>query len=423
MRQNAANWVELAGKVWHFRRDALAGDEVRELGVRREELRRSLAERADAGKLRLGIEELEGVLRRTGGAVYPKSFLVEAVEFCLVAAIVILGIRTYFVQPFKIPTNSMWPTYHGMKGVNRPPGAPVPGLLGSAFRYLALGAEQREMIAPRTGEVSAQFFAGTLQLAYTVRNDRSWLFIPDQFREYTLYVDGVATSVRVPADFGDFDELFLETFFADGAALTRQYRKAAADGGVADGVQRRDDTSHDLAQVRRVPLGRTVRAGEPLLRFEILTGDQLVADRISYHFVRPRAGQGFVFRTGRIPGISQDQYFIKRLIGAPGDRIEIREPVIFRNGAPITGSRAFELNANRTSPYRGYFNATHDDPRFTQLFKGQVITVPKDAYLALGDNSGDSLDGRFWGFVPATEVVGRPLFIYYPFTRRWGPAR
>ena len=54
------------------------------------------------------------VLRRTGGAIYPKTALIENVEFFLVAAIVILGIRTYFVQPFKIPTNSMWPTYNGM---------------------------------------------------------------------------------------------------------------------------------------------------------------------------------------------------------------------------------------------------------------------------------------------------------------------
>ena len=49
--------------------------------------------------------------------------------------------------------------------------------------------------------------------------------------------------------------------------------------------------------------------------------------------------------------------------------------------------------------------------------------VPESSYLALGDNSMNSFDGRFWGFVPAKDVVGRPLFIYYPFTRRWGPAK
>jgi len=138
-------------------------------------------------------------------------------------------------------------------------------------------------------------------------------------------------------------------------------------------------------------------------------------------------GQGFVFRTDNIPEIVRrygDQYFIKRLIGVPGDRIEIREPMIYRNGAPITGSRAFDLNARRVFPYNGYLNASPEgDPSFSQLFKGETITVPDHSYLALGDNSGNSFDGRFWGFVPARDVVGRPLFIYYPFTRRWGTAK
>ena len=110
MRENAANWLELADKVWHYRRDRLTAAEASELKARTDDLRQRMKERADAAKLKLIIEELEGVLRRTGGAVYPKSALVENVEFFLVAAIVILGIRTYFVQPFKIPTTSMWPT-------------------------------------------------------------------------------------------------------------------------------------------------------------------------------------------------------------------------------------------------------------------------------------------------------------------------
>jgi signal peptidase I len=57
------------------------------------------------------------------------------------------------------------------------------------------------------------------------------------------------------------------------------------------------------------------------------------------------------------------------------------------------------------------------------LGRGQTLTVPPHAFFALGDNSFNSADGRYWGFVPAADVVGRPLFVYYPFTRRWGPAR
>jgi signal peptidase I len=68
-------------------------------------------------------------------------------------------------------------------------------------------------------------------------------------------------------------------------------------------------------------------------------------------------------------------------------------------------------------------NAQHDDSRYSILFPGEPVTVPPRSYLALGDNSHNSMDGRYWGFVPEKDVVGKPLFIYYPFTSRWGTSR
>jgi signal peptidase I len=111
-----------------------------------------------------------------------------------------------------------------------------------------------------------------------------------------------------------------------------------------------------------------------------------------------------------------EQYYIKRLVGTPGDTLEVREPVLYRNGQPITGADAFAANASREGKYAGYFAQQRLSP-------GQTVTVPPDSYFAMGDNSGNSADGRYWGFVPAKDVVGRPLFVYFPFTRHWGPAR
>jgi len=419
MRDNAANWLELAARVWNYRRDRLSPKESDELVARSGELRRLLRGGADAGKLKLGIESLEGVLVRTGGAVYPKSSLVENVEFFLVAAIVILGIRTYFVQPFKIPTNSMWPTYYGMTADNLPPGAPAPNAAEALFRFVAFGAWRYSAVAPRDGQIYVPFFVRgeSAGVAYTVREGRTWLVFPAKVKEYTFYVDGAPASVRVPFDFSDFDEIFLKTYFPDRAALLEQLRRA--------GVQA-DAARPEAFLTEPIPIGRSVRAGEPIVRFDIVTGDQLFVDRVSYNFVRPRPGQGFVFRTDNIPDIARaygDQYFIKRLVGVPGDSIEIREPMIYRNGAPISGSEAFELNGRRAGPYQGYSNAVHEDTRFNLLFAGEAVTVPEHGYLALGDNSHNSFDGRFWGYVPYKDVVGRPLFIYYPFTRRWGTAK
>src|SRR5580698_10201560 len=176
MRDNAANWLELADKVWSYRRDELNSQESDELVGRTRDLRRLVKDRADAARLKLGIESLEGVLVRTGGAIYPKTSLVENVEFFPIAAIVILGIRTYFVQPFKIPTNSMWPTYYGMTAENLPPGTPAPHLAGQLFRFVAYGAKRFTMTAPRDGALSVPLFINgdTVSIAYTVKDGRSW---------------------------------------------------------------------------------------------------------------------------------------------------------------------------------------------------------------------------------------------------------
>jgi len=421
MRENAANWLELAEKIYHFRRDVLSSAQLGKLTQQIDSLREGIKLRLDAAKLKLRIEQAEGVMRETGGAVYPKNALVENVEFFVVAALVILGIRTYFAQPFKIPTNSMWPTYYGMTGENQSTKAEAPGKIEQVFRFLAFGAQRFEASAPCSGEVTAPFFNNG-RMAYTIQPDRNWLIFPAQVKEYTFYVDGSPSSVRVPMDFGDFDRMVIETYFGSERNFAESWSRLARSGVTTESLLKVDTNAGTIASVRRIPLGRTVKTGQALLRFDLLTGDQLFVDRMSYHFIQPKPGQGFVFRTGNIPGIGQDQYYIKRLIGIPGDVIEIKEPAVYRNGAPITGSDAFAANANRSGLYRGYFNA---DPRYgaKYLQVGEKLTVPMNGFFAMGDNSGNSQDGRYWGFVPLRDAVGRPLVIYYPFTARWGPAR
>jgi signal peptidase I len=423
MRENAENWLQLADKIHHYQRDKLTAAQAQALLQKTVDLRNRLKQRADASKLKQGIEVLEGALRPIGGTFYPKSAVVENVEFFLMAVIIVLGIRTYFLQPFKIPTNSMWPTYFGMKGENFPPGTAAPGIPERIFRFVAFGAQPRVAVAPRDGELAVPLFAnGTL--AYTVRSDHKWLVVPTEVREYTFYVDGAEATVRVPLDFHDFDRLVQETIFGDADRFARYLETAGRQNEIERLPIQLRESSGDTAPGYLVKLGKIVHAGEPIVRFDILTGDQLFVDRLTYHFVRPHIGDGFVFRTKNIAGIGLDQYYVKRLVGLPGDTLEIREPVLYRNGGPITGAPAFAKNANREGLYRGYFN-TPRDPRYggSYLFKGETLAVPAQVFFALGDNSKDSQDGRYWGFVPEKDVVGRPLFIYYPFTRRWGPAR
>ncbi len=422
MRENADNWLHLADKIGHYRRDELTSVQLQDLRAKSADLRLRLRQRADASRLKLGIEGLEGVLRQIGGTFYPKSAIVENVEFFLVAAIIVLGIRTFFLQPFKIPTNSMWPTYYGMTAENLPPGAPAPGALGRAFRFVAFGAQRRVAIAPNDGEVSLKFFASGYA-AFTYRPARKWLVIPTEVREYTFYVDGAEVPVQVPADFADFDRVVQETLLG-GTSAGRFIEQARLRGAVSRSEIELREGAGDVRAVYLVKLGRTVRAGDPIVRFDVMTGDQLFVDRLSYHFVRPKVGDGFVFRTRNIAYIGADQYYVKRLVGLPGDNLEIRPPVLYRNGKPITGAGAFKLNADRIGQYQGYTSGLRGGEfNLGWLAPGDTLKVADHSFFALGDNSGNSRDGRYWGFVPEKDVVGRPLFIYYPFTRRWGPAR
>lgn len=413
-RRLASDWLELADKVFHYRRDVLAETERTELIDAAGAVRQLLREKADTAKLKLGIDGLERVLHRVGGSHYPKSGLVENVEFFLVAAIVILGLRAFYIQPFKIPTNSMWPSYYGMTGEVFHSAAEEPTQAAELLRFATVGAKTRRVDAPESGEVLLPLNPG-MRVLYAEVPGRDWIVLPAKQREYRLLVGQRMATVRVPMDF-DMDWVLRDAYFPGDKRNLAEIATAERDAGRL--VQATVNTNAGPQRIELLRTGKTVRAGERILSFDILTGDQLFVDRVSYHFVRPRVGDGFVFRTGNIPDLARmggDQYYIKRLVGVPGDELRIERPVLYRNGAPITGSPAFGKNAKEQDRYVGY--------RAEGSFRGGVtVKVGPDQYMAMGDNSANSLDGRYWGTVPAKDVVGRPLFIYYPFTKRWGPA-
>lgn len=410
MRQHASNWLELADKVEHYRRDVLAPAELIELRQEKEGLKRLVKEKAAASDLKLGIESLEGVLQKTGGTFYPKSTTVEYVEFFLVAAIVILGIRAFFFQPFKIPTNSMWPSYNGMTGQVFTSAQEEPGKFAQGLRFLTQLAVAHRVDAPVSGEVRVPVQIGRNPSTGEIQaflekpraqKGRKWLVIPTTKWVYRLFVNSTPVEITVPGDF-DLKKVIMDAYF-DGAE----------DFPI--------DTSAVTSSRGYVSTGKNVQEGDRILSFDVITGDQLFVDRISYHFTKPEVGDGFVFRTDNIPNLHRmmngpnEQYYIKRLVGVPGDTLEIQEPVLLRNGKPIEGAPAFAANASREGNFPGY-------RPLGLMAAGKSVEIPAGEYMAVGDNSASSLDGRYWGTIPEKDVIGKPLFIYYPFNSHWGPA-
>lgn len=162
----------------------------------------------------------------------------------------------------------------------------------------------------------------------------------------------------------------------------------------------------------------------------LLVGDHVFVDRLTstgkehwYTFFMPyreiHRGDIAVFPAPAQPGM----YLVKRIIGVPGDRIHLRNGVVFLNG--VAQKEPYTYNdpesAPAYNPYADNFPAVSPG-RFSDVtdywrselprhIEGDDLVVPKGFYFAMGDHREVSLDSRYWGFVPRQNILGSPLFI------------
>ncbi len=419
IRKQAAEHAEMARKIINYRKDVLDEKAIAELeAVRRDAFGCAKDKSFSQEMLAEKSGGWEAILRRHGGKIYPKTFWSDNLETFLVAAIVVLGVRAFFLQPFIIPTNSMYPTYSGMyhqiyDAEDRP------SLLAQPFRFLLLGARNQEIEAPVQGRVRIPLLyketrgEGTrARAAFDVVDGRKWLIVPTKLKRYPLLIGDARVDFKVPLDF-DADSVLLDRFFPGKESWTEVIASERATGRF-----RRDGNHRAMIEVGN----QEFMPGETVLNFDVLSGDALFVDRFTYHFFPPKVGDPIVFRTGTIhypPQPLGEKYYIKRLAGAEGDVLAIDPPALLIDGEVASGNVAFENNAREIEGYRGYVNT---EKQMRYLTPGTSFTVPDDEFFALGDNSRNSLDSRYWGSFDHRAVIGRALFIYYPFTKRWGPA-
>ncbi|MFZ0743882.1 MAG: signal peptidase I [Terracidiphilus sp.] len=163
----------------------------------------------------------------------------------------------------------------------------------------------------------------------------------------------------------------------------------------------------------------------------LLVGDHLVVDRITLappakwmplvYYREPRRGDVVVFLK---PG-NPDMFLVKRLIAIPGDHFHMVDGIVFINGVAQSQPHAQPTTVDNYRAYLDDFPSVPMSPdlgateawsvAMPQYVQDGDLVVPPGKYFMMGDNRHDSLDSRYWGFVPRENIVGRPLFNYWSF--------
>lgn len=383
-----------AHKYLRYKDDVIAATDRDELDSDMRRLKAALRQR-DKKEIEARAEALDGHLHRLAPVNW-ESHWRENVEVILVAIVVAVGIRSYFLQPFKIPTGSMQPTLNG--------------IIAYPYRYDRsdeVPAEKRTFYEERNGNWYLKGFPA----------DRAKPNLLQQAFEYAVrgrnYIDVVSAQNDVVLQVQPKKFLFFFT-------LSRIMCQNQTFLVYCPPEQLRNDF--------RVMPGARYKSGDVIARGAIDTGDQVFVDKFSYNFVKPHRGDVFVFRTNHIPQIIEDPqtgapFYIKRLGGIPNDTLRIDSPLLYvKGGNELREHLAQEFGFARVMSardgYRGYGPGHQSMARPDQTF-----TVPADAYFALGDNSYNSFDSRYWGPVPQENLVGRGFLVYWPFIPHWGLIR
>lgn len=349
-----------ARKLLHYKRDVLSETSVADFELQIKKLERAIRDRDQRA-----VEEATQQLDAQWSSYMPPTKDAgwrENCEVFLVAIVIAIGVRTYFLQPFTIPTGSMQPTLNGINGYSTPNEKP-PGFFKQVWEFVTLGRNYVDVVAKSDERV--------MEL-----NERKFLFF---FAFSDIRTTANAYSLYAPLD-----------------TVRRQFH---------------------------VDLGSEYHAGDVIARGHVDAGDHVFVDKASYSFRLPHRGEVFVFKTTDIRGIEQrleadhvegSQFYIKRLAGLPGDELRIDPPRLFHNGHPAQ-EFGFQRVMSAENGYRGYGNG----PMILSS-PDSTFSIPPEQYFAMGDNSYNSFDSRYWGTVPQRNIMGHGVFVYWPFNSHWG---
>jgi signal peptidase I len=367
-------------KILNAQRDILSPDAVGHVEKSMSDLHATTQSTLNNGALDSKMTELETVANKWLKQ-YPNAGLRENIEVLLVAIAVAMAIRTFFVQPFKIPTGSMQPTLFGITHenlINRPDVA-IPNPLSGFLEFWFRGIGYTHIVAKADGELTA-----------ADENPKKFLLFN---LKQTFRVGDETYTVWFPPD-----NLMWRADLTDryGRILPRQFKK-----------------------------------GDDIIKLKVISGDHLFVDRVTYNFRKPSRGEIIVFQTKGINTLPQDQFYIKRLVALGGEHVRIGNDRHLRiNNKRLDASTPHFENVYsfqgppRESAYSGHLNDAVARQAgvfgLAPLFPDEnaEFVVSPNHYMVMGDNTMNSSDSRVWGDFPEENVIGKSFFVYWPIGRQ-----
>lgn len=398
-------------------RDILSQQAIAEVELKLDELRDAIRSGA-VDALKLKMEELRGVAGKNLRP-YPYAVFRECLDVISVALVVALSVRTFFLQPFKIPSGSMQPTLFGVNSI--PDFTAALNGLETIGEARANGAELRPRFVNRVREELGR----QLQSQQTLVIPAGWGRFKAWMEGYS-YIHFVApTNGRVEAVAAPWP-----------SAVFSLCQKIKFAGEWHTIFLPPDYGDFDLKHRAGLMNDHFYHQGEDVLKLQMEAGDHLLVDRLSCNFCKPQRGDIVVFGTDGTEIHDPDEFYIKRLTVLPGERVQIgNDRHLLINGRRLDNmtphfGRIFGFDPAlppREDEYSGYVNGSVDwkyrlTPGLAPLFPDAetIYTNGPDSYLMMGDNTCNSSDSRTWGPVPVHNVIGKSFFVFWPFSTRFG---